>query len=103
MLAIVQVGTSPVGLVFTGANERQIVTANSNRFAGLDPSLYGNATTGLSIVDVDAAIRGDQANQGQIPTGSFPRELAISPNGRTILVSVYGSSMVQAVDVSTLP
>lgn len=103
LLASVQVGTSPVGLRFAGANERRILTANSNRFAGVDPSLYGNATTGLSVVDVDAAIRGEQANLGQIPTGLFPRELAISPDGKTVLVSDYDSLMVQAIDVSTLP
>lgn len=97
LLASVQVGTSPVGLVFAGANERRILTANSNRF------LYGNATTGLSVIEVDAAIRGEQANLGQIPTGLFPREMAISPDGKTILVTDYGSSMIQAVDVSTLP
>lgn len=103
LLASVQVGTSPVGLRFAGANERRILTANSNRFASSDPSLYGNATTGLSVVDVDAAIRGEQANLGQIPTGLFPRELAISPDGKTVLVSDYGSLMIQAIDVSTLP
>ena len=103
LLASVQVGTSPVGLRFAGANHRRILTANSNRFAGSDPSVYGNATTGLSVVDVDAALRGEKANLGQIPTGLFPRELAVSPDGKTILVSDYGSSMVQAIDVSTLP
>ena len=103
LLAAVQVGTSPVGLVFAGPNESRIVTADSNRFAGFDPSVYGNATTGLSVVDVDAALRGERAVLGQIPTGLFPRELAVSPDGKTLLVSVYGSEMVQAVDVSTLP
>lgn len=103
LLASVQVGTSPVGLRFAGANDRRILTANSNRFAGSNSSLYGNATTGLSVVDVHAALRGERANLGQIPTGFFPRELAVSPDGRTVLVSDYGSSMIQAVDVSTLP
>ena len=104
LLASVQVGTSPVGLRFVGADERRILTANSDRFAGSDPSLYGNATTGLSVVDVDAALRGGgRATLGQIPTGSFPREIAVSPDGRTVLVSDYGSYMIQAVDVSTLP
>ena len=97
LLASVQVGTSPVGLRFTGANDRRILTADSNRF------LYGNTTTGLSVVDVDAALRGEKATLGQIPTGLFPREIAVSPDGRTVLVSDYGSSMIQAVDVSTLP
>ena len=103
LLASVQVGTSPVGLIFAGPNERRILTANSDRFASEDPSTYRNATTGLSVVDVDAAIRGEQANLGQIPTGLFPREFAISPDGKTILVSDHDSLMIQAVDVSTLP
>ena len=98
LLASVQVGTSPVGLRFAGANDGRVLTANSNRFGR-----SGNATTGLSVVDVDAALRGGRANLGQIPTGLFPREMAVSPDGRTVLVSDYGSSMIQAVDVSTLP
>ena len=104
LLASVQVGTSPVGLIFVEAHDRRrILTANSDRFAGMNPSVYGNATTGLSVVDVDAALRGEKANLGQISTGLFPRELAVSPDGGTVLVSDYASLMVQAVDVSTLP
>ena len=97
LLASVQVGTSPVDLKFVGANDRRILTANSNRF------LYAKATTGLSVVDVDAALRGEKANLGQFPTGLFPREIAVSPDGKTVLVSDHDSSMIQAIDVSTLP
>ena len=103
LLASVQVGTSPVGLRLAGANDRRILTANSDRFATMNPSLYSNATTGISVVDVGAALRGEKATLGQIPTGLFPREMAVSPDGKTILVSDNGSSMVQAIDVSTLP
>lgn len=104
LLASVQVGASPVGLILlAGVHGSRILTADSNRFADSDPALYGNATAGLSVVDVDAALRGGKANLGQIPTGFFPRELAISPDGKTILLSDYGSSMIQVVDVSTLP
>lgn len=72
--------------------------ANLNRF-----TLVG-ATAGLSVVDVQAALRNStSAVLGQIPTGKFPRELAISPDGFTVLVSEYGSRAGQAVDVSTLP
>lgn len=97
LIASVCVGYSPVGLTFA-RNESSILTANSNRF-----SLPG-ATTGLSVVDVQAALRNStSAVLGQIPTGKFPREFAISPDGRIILVSEYGSKAVQAVDVDTLP
>jgi len=97
LIASVYVGYSPVGLTFA-RNESRILTANSNRF-----SLPG-ATTGLSVVDVQAALRNStSAVLGQIQTGKFPREFATSPDGRTILVSEYGSKAVQAVDVTTLP
>lgn len=95
-LASAQVGTSPIGLVFA-QNERLILTADSNRFN------YTNTTTGLSVVDVGAALNGKEAVLGRIPTGMFPRQFAFSPDNSTILVSDYLSKEIQAVDVSTLP
>ncbi|KAL6718640.1 hypothetical protein ACLMJK_002874 [Lecanora helva] len=101
LLASVQVGTSPVGLTFTDASEKQILVANSNRFAGEEG--FGNATSGLSIVDVDAALRGEAgAVLGEVRSGMFPREVARAPEGGTVLVSVYGSEVVQGVDVGNL-
>ncbi|KAI9694833.1 MAG: hypothetical protein M1822_000449 [Bathelium mastoideum] len=96
LLASVQVGTLPVGLTFA-RNETRILTADSDRFN------YTNATSGLSVVDVDAALAGQPSVLGRIPTGLFPREVAISPNGRTILVSDILSKEIQAIDVATLP
>lgn len=96
LLASVQVGTAPVGLTFA-RNDTRILTANSNRFN------FPNATTGLSVVDAEAAICGEEAVLGQISTGLFPRELAVSPDGSTVLVADYASSDVRAVDVATLP
>lgn len=93
--AAVQVGSSPVGLIFA-RNETRILTADSNRFNLV------NTTTGISVVDVQAALRGEMGNLGQIPTGKFPRAFAISPDGATVLTGVYGSLEVQAVDVVTL-
>ncbi|GAB7346051.1 hypothetical protein MBLNU457_4816t1 [Dothideomycetes sp. NU457] len=96
LIASIPVGYSPVGLTFA-RNESRILTANSNRF-----SLPG-ASTGLSVVDVRAALRNNSAAVlGQISTGKFPREFASSPDGRTVLVSDYGSRVVQAVDVASL-
>ncbi|KAK3081196.1 hypothetical protein LTS18_009187 [Coniosporium uncinatum] len=95
-LASVQVGTSPVGLTFA-RHESLILTANSNRFQ------LANTTSSLSVVDVRAALQGKLAVVGEIPTGMLPRGFARSPDGKTILVSDYGSLEVQAIDVSTLP
>ncbi|KAF2097680.1 hypothetical protein NA57DRAFT_56870 [Rhizodiscina lignyota] len=97
LLASVQVGNLPVGLIFARGGTR-IVTADSNRYN------TPGAISGLSAVDVQAALHGSNNSVlGRINTGKFPRELAISPNGRTILVSDYSSLQIQAVDVSTLP
>jgi len=96
LLASVQVGTSPVGLAFA-RHESLILTANSNRFQ------LANTTSNLSVVDVRAALRGKLAVLGEIPTGMFPSEFARNPDGKTILVSDYGSREVPAIDVTTLP
>ncbi|KAK5717710.1 hypothetical protein LTR15_008549 [Elasticomyces elasticus] len=96
LLASVQVGTSPVGLVLV-RNDTRILTADSNRFRS------PNTTSGISVVDVQAALRGEPADLGQISSGIFPRELAVSPDGETVLMGVYGSNKIQAVDVATLP
>ncbi|KAK5681287.1 hypothetical protein LTS10_007049 [Elasticomyces elasticus] len=96
LLASVQVGTSPVGLVLI-RNDTRILTADSNRFRSI------NTTSGISVVDVQAALRGEAADLGQISSGIFPRELAVSPDGKTVLMGVYGSNKIQAIDVATLP
>ena len=96
LIASVQVGTSPVGLTFA-RNESRILTADSNRFN------YANTTTGLSVVDVQAALAGKPAVLGRVPTGLFPRQFAVSPDGSVILVADYSSKEIQAIDVATLP
>jgi len=94
LVASVQVGTSPVGLHFVNGG-RHIITADSNRFG------FANATSGLTVVDVEAALNGTQGSP-RIPTGLFPREMALSPDGKTLLVSDYGSNVTQAVNVTQL-
>ncbi len=94
LIASVQVGTSPVGVVLVNGG-RHIITADSNRFG------YKNTTTGLTVVNVEAALKSKQGFP-RIPTGLFPREFALSPDGMTLLVSDYTSGIVQAVNVSQL-
>ena len=94
LLVSVQVGTSPVGLTFVN-HGRHIITADSNRFSN------PNTTTGLTVVDAEAALKGKQGYP-RIPTGLFPREFAVSPDGKTLLVSDYSSNAIQAVNVSQL-
>lgn len=96
-IATVQVGTQPVGLAFV-KNYSRIVVADSDR------SNNAQAHPALSVVGVKSALRGaEDSSLGQIAAGAFPRELAVSPDGRTLLVSEYAAGRIRAVDVETLP
>jgi DNA-binding beta-propeller fold protein YncE len=96
-LASVQVGTAPVGMAMIDGG-RRLITADSDRFNA------AGAYTGLTVVDTAAALAHQQnANLGRIPTGTFPREFALSPAGRALLVSDYGSNEIQTVVTASIP
>jgi DNA-binding beta-propeller fold protein YncE len=40
---------------------------------------------------------------GYLPTGSFPRDMVVSPNGKDLLVTDYDSGLVEEVNLATLP
>jgi len=95
LMASVQVGTSPVAIALIN-HGRHIIIADSNRFS------YTNTTTGLTVVDTEAALKGKQGFP-RIPTGLFPRAFAVSPNnGETLLVSEFSSRAIQAVNLTQL-
>ena len=95
LAAIVRVGEAPVGLaaVRDGA---LVVVADSDRFAA------SGASADLDVVNVAAALAGRQAVVGRIPSGLFPRDMTVSPDG-TLLVSNYSSGQLEAVDVASIP
>ena len=96
LVARVQVGHAPVGAVLVRDGTRLIV-ANSNRF-----SVQG-LSADLSVVDTAAALRRRDAVLGVIPSGTFPRELAVPSDGKVVLVTNYASAELQAVDAATIP
>ncbi|KAF7532170.1 hypothetical protein G7054_g8210 [Neopestalotiopsis clavispora] len=93
LVSIIQVGTSPVSLAAVGDF---VLTADSNRWG------YDNTTTGLSVVSTSSVAQGKLVNYPQIPTGLFPREFGLSPDGKTLLVSEFDGYSIRAVDVSAL-
>ena len=95
LVAVVRVGEAPVGLAAVRGGSL-IVVADSNRFDAR------GAIADLDVVNAAAALSGRRAVVGHIPSGLFPREMALLPNG-TLLVSDYASSQVEAVDVATIP
>jgi len=95
LLAAVRVGEAPVGLAVVGG--REIVVANSNRFYAQ------GAQASLTVVDAAAALAHRPAILGTILAGSFPREMSLETDGRTLLVGNYASGQLEAVNVSALP
>ena len=95
LVAVTRVGSEPVGLAAVRGGTL-IVVADSNRFGAA-----GQRST-LSVVDAGAALAGRAAIVGDLPTGGFPRDMSLSPDG-TLLVSDYTSGQVQAIATAGLP
>jgi DNA-binding beta-propeller fold protein YncE len=95
LVAIVRVGEAPVGLAAVHGGSL-IVVADSNRFGA------SGAIADLDVVNVAAALSGGRAVAGHIPSGAFPREMAVLRDG-TLLVSNYASGQLEAVDVASIP
>ena len=94
MIGQVQVGESPVGLALVDHNKR-IVVADSNRFS------VGGATSNLAVVSTSD--NGSLRLLGYVGAGGFPRDMAVSPNGKSLIVSDFDSGDIEEIGVSTLP
>ncbi|MGH3210354.1 MAG: YncE family protein [Trebonia sp.] len=95
LVAVTRVGSEPVGLAAVRGGTL-LVVADSNRFGA------SGETSELSVVSVAAALAGRPAVVGDLATGLFPRDMAVSPGG-TLLVSDYSSGQVQAIAAAGLP
>jgi YVTN family beta-propeller protein len=92
-IATIPVGTAPVGVAVTDAGKHIVVT-NSNRFSG-----GTNDHESLSVVDSSHVADGGKAVLGTIPAGGDPRELGLTDNGRTLLVTNFNSKTLEIVDL----
>jgi DNA-binding beta-propeller fold protein YncE len=94
-IGAVPVGSSPVGIAVVDGGRKVIVT-NSNRFAG-------GADDHQSLTVIDAAKAesgaGAAAITGSIPAGAFPREMRVTPDGKTLILTNFGSRTIQLIDV----
>jgi len=96
LIARAGVGEAPVGLALVD-HGRQIVVADSNRFE------TPGASASLAVVRVADALAGRPALAGLLPAGLFPRDMAVAPRGRTLLVTCFGSGQLELVDLTGLP
>jgi DNA-binding beta-propeller fold protein YncE len=89
----VHVGEAPVGLALVN-HDKTVVIADSNRFNA------NGATSNLAVV---VAEERTLHLVGYVAAGDFPRDMAVNPDGRTVVISDYGSGDVEEVNVGTLP
>lgn len=87
-----KVGIAPVGVaVYDGG--RTVIATNSNRFAG-----DANDKQSLNVIDASNGA-GSAKVVREIPAGAFPRELRVTPDGRTLVASNFASKTLQVVDL----
>jgi DNA-binding beta-propeller fold protein YncE len=88
----VTVGRSPVGVALI-ENGRKAVVANSNRFS------RDKQKQTLSVID----IIGDKPMvSGNIPAELFPREMRITADKLTLLVTNFASKTLEVIDLGSI-
>ncbi len=61
------------------------------------------AASGLAVIDVPRALARGPALAGVLASGTTPRQFALEPGGRTLLVVDTGSGQLQALQTARLP
>lgn len=96
-IARAQVGTAPVGVAVSSDGDRVIVT-NSNRFGGA-----ADERQTLTVIDAQKATKGEASIVGSVTAGAFPRELRVTGDGRSLILTNFGSGTIQVFDLGHLP
>jgi len=96
LIARVPVGVAPVGAAVFDRGTRIAVT-NSNRFGD------GKATQDLTIIDAQKITSREDAVLGSVPAGVFPRELRVTEDQKTLLLTNFGSKNLAVIDIARLP
>jgi serine/threonine protein kinase/DNA-binding beta-propeller fold protein YncE len=96
LIAKVPVGANPIGLTLASGGDR-IVVADS------DYNTIPGGKNDLAVVDVHAALNHKPALLGYIGSGTTPRQFAVVPGGKTLLVTDNGAGEIQAIRIADLP
>jgi DNA-binding beta-propeller fold protein YncE len=95
LVATVPVGTAPVGVAVVDSG-RSIVVTNSNRFGGTGAA----DKPSLSVIDASKVGNGASAVIGSIPSGDFPREMRVTSDGKTLVLTNFASHSVELIDLT---
>lgn len=96
LLATAVVGSAPVGAILLD-HDRLLAVANSNRFAN------DQTPQTLILLDTQQVLADHSGVLGTLRVGIFPRELDLSPDGQSLLLTNYGSNSLSIIDVARLP
>jgi len=55
------------------------------------------------VIDASKVDQGAAAIIGSIPAGAFPREMRVTSDGRTLILTNFGSRTVQMIDLARIP
>jgi DNA-binding beta-propeller fold protein YncE len=97
LIGRVPVGSSPVGIAVVNGG-RQVIVTNSNRFAG-----SADDHQNLTVIDASRIASGAGAIIGSIPAGAFPREMRVTSDGRTLILTNFGSRTIEMIDLARIP
>lgn len=86
--ARIPVGVSPVGVIAVG---NKVIVADSDRFGGSN----NGALSVLNAADL-------LARWSSIPAGGFPRELSVTPDQHTLLVTNFATGDLELIDLRRL-
>ena len=73
-----------------------IAVTNSNRFGA------SNAPPSMTIIDATKIGLGRAAVVGTLPTGAFPREMSVTNDQRTLLLTNFDSKTLAIIDVARM-
>jgi DNA-binding beta-propeller fold protein YncE len=96
LMAHVRVGQGPIGLTLADGGKRLLV-ADSNQASST------GANGDLAVINTAAALAGQAALLGVLPTPGEPRQVTLAANGSTLLVTNQVTGQLQAVKVADLP
>jgi DNA-binding beta-propeller fold protein YncE len=93
----ITVGQSPVPVAVID-NGARVIAGNSSRFGP-----ESNKDSDLTVLDAGKFDGHSDPVLGSVPAGAFPREMALSPDGRTLFVTNFNSKSLQMLDLNRLP
>jgi DNA-binding beta-propeller fold protein YncE len=96
LVARVMVGATPVGETFVDGGAKIVVADTTLRHPA-------SASSTIAVVSTASALAHQSALLGYLTVGSEAREFAVVPGGKTLLLSVQGARVLEAIDVPTLP